>query len=78
MHFAFQYSLNLPELGAPNDAYTFTCNINFESLEEGLPFLDILSMWDLLMLSELCFNLVMTYRMKEEKALREEEEMWAE
>lgn len=78
MTFAFQYSLNLPELGAPNDSYIFTCKINFEKLEEGMPFLEILTMWDLLMLSELCFNLVMTYRMKEEKALQEEEEAWAE
>jgi len=61
--FNFQYALNLPELGAPNDAYSFTCNINFETLEEGMPFLEILSMWDLMMLSELCFNLVMTYRL---------------
>ena len=76
--FAFQYSLNLPELGAPNDAYIFTCKIDFEQLEEGMPFSEILSMWDLLMLSELCFNLVMTYRMKEEKAIKEEQEMWAE
>ncbi len=65
--FSFQYAHNLPEIGAPNDAYTFTCNINFEALTEGMPFLEILSMWDLMMLSELCFNLVMTYRMKEEK-----------
>ena len=65
--FSFQYALNLPEIGAPNDAYTFTCNINFEALSEGMPFLEILSMWDLMMLSELCFNLVMTYRMKEEQ-----------
>lgn len=65
--FSFQYSINLPEISAPNDAYIFTCKINFESLEEGMPFLDILSMWDLMMLSELCFNLVMTYRMKQEK-----------
>jgi len=64
--FSFQYSLNLPELGAPNDAYVFTCKIDFEALSEGMPFLEILSMWDLLMLSELCFNLVMTYRLKEE------------
>ena len=70
--FSFQYALNLPEIGAPNDAYTFTCNINFEALTEGMPFLEILSMWDLMMLSELCFNLVMTYRMKEEqKHIRE-------
>jgi len=64
--FSFQYSLNLPELGAPNDAYVFTCKIDFEALCEGMPFLEILSMWDLLMLGELCFNLVMTYRLKEE------------
>lgn len=64
--FSFQYSLNLPELGAPNDAYVFTCKIDFEALCEGMPFLEILSMWDLLMLSELCFNLVITYRLKEE------------
>lgn len=64
--FSFQYSLNLPELGAPNDAYVFTCKIDFKALCEGMPFLEILSMWDLLMLSELCFNLVMTYRLKEE------------
>lgn len=71
--FSFQYSLNLPEIGAPNDAYIFTCNINFESLEAGMPFLEILSMWELMMLSELCFNLVMTFRMKEERRGREEE-----
>jgi len=65
--FNFEYALNLPDLGAPNEAYSFTCNINFETLEEGMPFLEILSMWDLMMLSELCFNLVMTYRMQEEK-----------
>ncbi len=66
--FNFQYALTLPQLGAPNDAYSFTCKIDFESLEEGMPFLEILSMWDLMMLSELCFNLVMTYRMSEQQA----------
>lgn len=63
--FNFKYALNLPELGAPNEAYSFTCKIDFESLEEGMPFLEILSMWDLMMLAELCFNLVMTYRQRE-------------
>ena len=67
LFFNFQYALNLPELGAPNDAYSFTCKIDFSALEEGMPFLEILSMWDLMMPSELCFNLVMTYRMNEEK-----------
>lgn len=71
--FSFQYALNLPELGAPNDAYSFTCKIDFEALEEDMPFLEILTMWDLMMLSELCFNLVMTYRIKEERKLRKED-----
>lgn len=62
--FNFAYALSLPELGAPNESYSFTCKIDFESLEEGMGFLEILSIWDLMMLSELCFNLVMTYRMK--------------
>lgn len=68
LSFNFAYALNLPQLGAPNEAYSFTCQIDFESLQEGMPFLEILSMWDLMMLSELCFNLVMTYRMQYEKS----------
>ena len=68
LSFNFAYALNLPQLGAPNEAYSFTCKIDFESLQEGMPFLEILSMWDLMMLSELCFNLVMTYRMQYEKS----------
>ncbi len=47
--------------------YGFTCNVDFESLEEGMPFLDIISHWELMMLSELCFNLVMAYRMFEQR-----------
>jgi len=65
--FNFAYALSLPEIGAPNEAYSFTCKIDFDALEEGMPFLEILSMWDLMMLSELCFNLVMTYRINEGK-----------
>lgn len=71
VYFNFQYALNLPSLGAPNDEYSFTCKIDFETLEEGMPFLEILSMWDLMMLSELCFNLVMTFRMQVQSHERE-------
>lgn len=71
VYFNFQYALNLPSLGAPNDEYSFTCKIDFETLEEGMPFLEILSMWDLMMLSELCFNLVMTFRMQAQSHERE-------
>lgn len=61
--FNFSYANNLPEIGSPDVNYGFTCNVDFEALEEGMPFLDIISHWELMMLSELCFNLVMAYRM---------------
>jgi hypothetical protein len=61
--FTFIYAKDLPEISSPDVNYGFTCNIDFESLNEGMPFLDIISHWELMMLSELCFNLVMAYRM---------------
>ncbi|MDD3325151.1 MAG: hypothetical protein PHN38_08560 [Sulfurospirillaceae bacterium] len=61
--FSFNYALDLPEILAPNPQYGFTCNIDFSSLNEGMEFLSILSMWDLMMLCELCFNLVMSYKL---------------
>ena len=57
------YAKDLPEIGSPDMNYGFTCNVDFENLEEGMPFLEIISHWELMMLSELCFNLVMAYRM---------------
>jgi len=60
--FTFLYARDLPEIGSPDINYGFTCNVDFENLEEGMPFLDIISHWDLMMLSELCFNLVTAYR----------------
>jgi len=65
--FSLIYARDLPEIGSPDMNYGFTCNVDFESLEEGMPFLDIISHWELMMLSELCFNLVMAYRLFEEK-----------
>jgi len=61
--FSLTYAIDLPEIGSPDMNYGFTCKVDFESLEEGMPFLDIISHWELMMLSELCFNLVMAYRM---------------
>ena len=61
--FRLIYARDLPEIGSPDMNYGFTCNVDFESLEEGMPFLEIISHWELMMLSELCFNLVMAYRM---------------
>lgn len=62
----FVYAKDLPEIGSPALDYGFTCNIDFESLQEGMEFLNILDMWDLLMLSELCFNLVLAYKSLEQ------------
>ena len=67
--FTLIYARDLPEIGSPDMNYGFTCNVDFESLKEGMPFLDIISHWELMMLSELCFNLVMAYRMFESKNL---------
>jgi len=60
--FTLIYARDLPEIGSPDMNYGFTCNVDFENLEEGMPFLEIISHWELMMLSELCFNLVMAYR----------------
>lgn len=66
--FSLVYARDLPEIGSPDMNYGFTCNVNFENLEEGMPFLEIISHWELMMLSELCFNLVMAYRMFEDNS----------
>ena len=60
--FDFNYARDLPEIGSPDINYGFTCRVDFKNLKEGMPFLDIISHWELMMLSELCFNLVMAYR----------------
>ncbi|MDA3909228.1 MAG: hypothetical protein PF437_09065 [Sulfurimonas sp.] len=60
------YARDLPEIGAPDFNYGVTCSVDFSSLEENMPFLDIISHWELMMLSELCFNFVMSYKMHED------------
>lgn len=65
--FAVIYANDLPEIGSPDTNYGFTCNIDFEALDEGMPFLEIISHWELMMLSELCFNLVMAYKIFTQK-----------
>ncbi len=58
----FRYSQTLPEISPPNSQYGLDICIDFLSLKKGDAFLDILSLWDLFMISELCFNLVISYR----------------
>ena len=65
--FSVIYANDLPEIGSPDTNYGFTCNIDFEALDEGMPFLEIISHWELMMLSELCFNLVMAYKIFTQK-----------
>ena len=65
--FSLIYARDLPEIGSPDMNYGFTCNVDFENLKDDMPFLDIISHWELMMLSELCYNLVMAYKMFEDR-----------
>ena len=60
----FNYSRDLPELCVPEGDYGFTCQLNFSEMQSGMPFLDILSLRELFLLSEWCFNLVVGYRLQ--------------
>lgn len=60
--FSFIYARDLPQIIAPDPNYGFTCEIDFSALEEGMEFLEILPLWNLCMISELCFNLVQAFR----------------
>lgn len=60
--FTFVYAQDLPEISPPYEGYGFTCIINFEALYEGMEFLEIIPLWELFMISELCFNLTQAFR----------------
>ncbi|MFV0481317.1 MAG: hypothetical protein ACK5LP_04975 [Campylobacteraceae bacterium] len=60
--FSFIYSQDLPGIVPPQSTYGFSCYVDFESMDETTLFLDVLNTWELLMLCELCFNLVQAYR----------------
>ena len=66
--FAFAYRVDLPEIAAPTVDYGLEVLVDFGAMEPQTPFLEILSMGDLMLLTELCFNLVMGYRRQETKA----------
>ncbi|QOR61269.1 hypothetical protein ACM66Z_07380 [Sulfurovum sp. ST-21] len=63
VHFDFLYSRDLEEIQSPAPEYGFKCTINFQNLNNNTPFLEVISLWELMMLSELCFNLVIAYRL---------------
>jgi hypothetical protein len=58
----FLYTRDLPQIPAPHEGYGFVCKVNFESLKEGMEFLEILPLWELFMLCEVCFNLVQVFK----------------
>lgn len=60
--FDFNYRADLPEIAAPTPEYGARFAVDFGALSESVPFLDVLPMGQLMMLSELCFNLVVAYR----------------
>ncbi len=59
--FVAHYGIDLPEINVPED-YGFGLRVDFGALEPSQPFLEILSMGDLMLLTEWCFNAVMVYR----------------
>ncbi|MBE0492237.1 MAG: hypothetical protein IBX44_08280 [Sulfurospirillum sp.] len=62
INFEFIYAIDLPEIASPNLEYGFVCAIDFEALDTNTEFLQVISHWQLFVLSELCFNLVSVFR----------------
>ena len=62
VRFDFCYHDDLPEISAPCEKYGLHLEVDFGALNPATPFLEVLSMGDLMLLSELCFNWVMVYR----------------
>ena len=61
--FVAHYGIDVPEIDVPED-YGFGVRVDFGALKPLQPFLEILSMGELMLLTEWCFNVVMVYRGK--------------
>ncbi len=59
--FSIKYADDFPEANSPRD-YGFKIEVDFQSLSPGNRFIEVISEWHLYMFSELCFNLVATFR----------------
>lgn len=66
INFNFYYAEDFPGI-SPDSLYGFSCFVDFGAMNEETRFLDILNHWELLMICELCFNLVQTYRLNIKK-----------
>ncbi len=62
INFDINYTKDIPEITSPNDEYGFSVNIDFSTLKKGTAFFSIINEWQLMMISELCFNFVISYR----------------
>ncbi|MDR0467309.1 MAG: hypothetical protein LBG67_00485 [Campylobacteraceae bacterium] len=62
INFSFYYAQDFPI--SPYTLYGFDCFVDFEAMDENTRFLDVIDPWKLLMICELCFNLVQAYRIK--------------
>ncbi len=56
------YRHDLPEIPVPTAEYGVHVTVDFGTLSASVPFLDVLSMGELMTLSELCYNLLVAYR----------------
>lgn len=66
INFSFIYAKDFSDIASPDSIYGFSCYVDFATMNEESRFLDILNLWELLMICELCFNLVQAYRIKTE------------
>ena len=60
--FHINYSKDIPEISSPNIDYGFLIEIDFSKLTKGTAFFDVLNEWQLMMICELCFNFVVSYK----------------
>ena len=64
--FSFIYAADLPNFTLPDSSYGFVARADFDDMSEESLFLDIFSMWELLMICELCFNFTQIYKAKKQ------------
>jgi len=69
VRFSLQYYNTLPEINVPSTTYGIDLQVDFGSLKPQTPFLSVVSMGDLMLLSELCFNLSLIYRNQAQTAV---------
>jgi len=62
IHLYINYNKDLNEIQSPNEEYSFSCSIDFAALNNQVAFFDVVSQWELVMLCELCYNLVASYK----------------